>query len=183
MSQCETWWVRKKQDDEVKSKQDESLWKKYRCMKGKHNRFIRDIERNKSLSDLVFSDREMKKGHDRTTVESKGYHKIVCCFYFWWHFHMMHRVSGWIPGWNREHWTKPGVKQIHSGYHKEKYCALLRERELIAWLFSLIFIVSFYIFFSLKVIQLLIIQSGSVHNWYSDMHVWIVKQQPKGCIS
>ena len=73
---------------------------------------------------------------------------------------MMHRVSGRILGWNREQRTKPGVKQICSGYHKEKYWSLLRERELIAQLFFLIIIISFYIFFSLKVIQLLIIQSG-----------------------
>ena len=73
---------------------------------------------------------------------------------------MMHRVSGWIPGWNREHRTKPGVKQIHSRYHKEKYWALLRERELIARLFFLVFIFSFYICFSLKVVQLSIVQSS-----------------------
>ena len=33
------------------------------------------------LLDLVFSDREMEKGHDRIMVEYEGYHKIVCCFY------------------------------------------------------------------------------------------------------
>ena len=73
---------------------------------------------------------------------------------------MMHRVSGQIPGWNREHQTKPGVKQICSRYHKEKYWSLLRERETIAQLFFLVIFVSFYIFFSLKVIQLSIVQSG-----------------------
>ena len=40
------------------------------------------------------------------------------------------------------------------------YCALLRERELIAQLFFLVFIISFYIFFSLEVVQLSIVQSG-----------------------
>ena len=59
-----------------------------------YHRFVRDIERNESLSyvsfyvvsvflsDLVFSDREIEKGHDRIMVESKGYCKIVCFFFF-----------------------------------------------------------------------------------------------------
>ena len=34
------------------------------------------------LSDLVFSDCEIKKGYDRIMVESEGYHKIACCFFY-----------------------------------------------------------------------------------------------------
>ena len=35
------------------------------------------------LSDLVFSDCEIEKGHDRIMVKSEGYHKIVCCCFFY----------------------------------------------------------------------------------------------------
>ena len=57
-------------------------------------------------------------------VESKCYHGIVCYFAFsdaFWHDH---RVSGQIPGWNREHLAKPGVKWIHSRYHKANWTSL-----------------------------------------------------------
>ena len=41
------------------------------------------------LSDLVFSDRQMKKGHEGIMVESEYYHRIVCCFAFSDTFHMI----------------------------------------------------------------------------------------------
>ena len=34
------------------------------------------------LLDLVFSDCQMKKGHEGIMVESEHYHRIVCCFCF-----------------------------------------------------------------------------------------------------
>ena len=41
------------------------------------------------LLDLVFSDHQMKKGHEGIIVESEYYCRIVCCFAFSDAFHMI----------------------------------------------------------------------------------------------